>query len=130
MSGNKTRDKSHLAALGGVGAALAAGFCCIGAPLATAGMVGAAGIAVAIEPLRPVFLLLAAAFLMLAFRLDRKRRCDIATQAGGPLAMTSFSRREDVDTRSDPAASSRFLWVATALAIALASLPLWISLVR
>ncbi|HEV8176406.1 MAG TPA: hypothetical protein VGP44_01835 [Gemmatimonadales bacterium] len=69
-----TRDKSGWAAFGGVGAALAAGVCCIGAPLAAAGLVGASGIAYAIEPLRPVFLVLAVGFFALAFRLARRRR--------------------------------------------------------
>jgi hypothetical protein len=56
-------------------------------------MVGAAVLAVAIEPLRPLFLLMSAGFLVLAFRLARR---------GG---------------------SSRVLWIATALAVALGSLP-------
>jgi hypothetical protein len=100
MTGNGSSDRSRWASCAGVGAALAAGFCCIGAPLSAAGMVGAAGLAVAIEPLRPLFLMVSAGFLVLAFWLGR---------AGG---------------------SARFLWVATALAIALGSLPLWIRMLE
>lgn len=106
-----TRDKSGWAALGGVGAALAAGVCCIGAPLAAAGLVGASGVAYAIEPLRPVFLVFAAGFLAFGFRLARRR---------------ASCQAEDCSTDGVRGRAPWFLWVATGAAIVFASLPLWL----
>lgn len=110
------RGSSAFAALGSAGAAIAAGVCCLGAPLAAGGMIGAAGLGFALEPLRPIFLVLAAALLALGLRLARRR---------GPC---------DADTcqpRPDPAKrSARVLWIATGIAIVFASVPLWIDMVR
>ncbi len=110
-----TGDKSRWAAFGGVGTALGAGVCCVGPPLAAAGLVGAAGVAYAVEPLRPVFLILAAGFLALAFRLAQKRAaCD-----------ADVCRNERGRPRPP-----WLLWLATGIAIVFASLPLLLELLR
>ena len=109
------RDKSGLAALGSVGAALAAGVCCVGAPLAAAGLVGAAGVAFAVEPLRPLFLVFAAGFLAFGFRLARRRAaCQV----------------EDCSTDRGRGRVPWLLWLATGVVVVFASLPLLLELLR
>lgn len=109
--------KTALAAIGGVAAAFGSALCCAGPLVAVTLGVSGAGFASTFEPLRPYFLggtavLLAGGFVMV-HREERK-----ACEPGKPCAEPHVRRRMKLA-----------LWVATALAVVLATFPAWSGLI-
>lgn len=105
--------KPILAAVGGVTAALASALCCAGPLVAVMLGLSGAGLASTFEPLRPFFLVSAAASLGGGFawlRREDRRACD----PGQPCAEPRVRRRMRM-----------LLWLATGVALALGSFPWW-----
>lgn len=102
---------------GGAGAAVASALCCVGPLLAVVAGVSGAGLAAAIEPLRPFLLVATAGFLLLGFwTVDREERK--ACEPGRPCAEPQVRRRVKI-----------MLWIATGIAVAGATFPRWQALV-
>jgi mercuric ion transport protein len=98
---------------GGVSAAVASALCCLGPLLAVVAGVSGAGLATAIEPLRPYLLIATAGFLLVGFwTVDREERK--ACQPGRPCAEPRVRRR-----------MKTMLWIATGIAVAGATFPRW-----
>jgi len=109
--------KTLLLGAGGVSAALASALCCAGPLIAVVAGVSGAGVAAAVEPLRPWFLGATAVFLLIGFwMVDREERK--ACEPGRPCADPRMRRRMKV-----------MLWVATAIAVIFATFPSWQTLV-
>lgn len=105
--------KTMFAAVGGTVAALGSALCCAGPLIAVTLGVSGAGFASTFEPLRPYFLgatavLLAGGFVMV--HREEKKACEPGTTCADPKSR----RRMKIA-----------LWVATALAIVLATFPTW-----
>lgn len=112
----KDSMKAALPGVGGVFAAAGSALCCAGPVVAVSLGVSGAGLS-AFEPYRPYFLFATAAFLVLGFALlDREERA--ACVPGKPCADPKVRRRMQV-----------MLWIATGIAVALATFPNWQSLV-
>ena len=104
--------KTIATAAGGVGAAFTSALCCAGPLLAVTMGVSGAGLSV-FEPFRPYFLGATAFFLVLGFALlDREEKK--ACEPGRPCADPVARRRMKV-----------MLWVATGVAVVLATSPSW-----
>lgn len=102
--------------LGAVVAAAGSALCCAGPVVAVLFGVSGAGLA-AFEPLRPYFLAATAGSLLLGFwLLDREEKA--ACEPGKPCADPAVRRRMKI-----------MLWVATVVAVALATFPSWQALV-
>ena len=108
--------KATLPSVGGVFAAAGSALCCAGPVVAVSLGVSGAGLS-AFEPFRPLFLAATAAFLVLGFwLLDREEKA--ACEPGKPCADPAVRRRMKV-----------ILWVATGVAVALATFPSWQTLI-
>lgn len=108
----KDSMKAFLPGAGAVAAAAGSALCCAGPVIAVSLGVSGAGLAV-FEPYRPYFLALTAAALVFGFwLLDREEKA--ACEPGKPCADVTVRRRMKV-----------VLWVATAVAVALATFPGW-----
>lgn len=108
--------KAVLPGVGGVAAAVGSAICCAGPIVAV--MLGVSGAGLSrFQPLSPYFLGATAFFLVLGFwLLDREERA--ACEPGKPCA--------------DPAARRRMkvvLWIATAVAVVVATSPRWLPLI-
>jgi len=104
-----------LSGAGGVVAAAGSALCCAGPVFAVTLGLSGAGLS-RFEPLRPYLLALTAASLLIGFwMLDREERA--ACQPGKPCADPATRRRMRIT-----------LWVATILAVLLATSPTWQSL--
>jgi mercuric ion transport protein len=102
---------------GGVSAAVASALCCLGPILAVVAGVSGAGLATAIEPLRPYLLVATAGFLLVGFwTVDREERK--ACEPGRPCAEPRVRRRMKI-----------MLWIATGVAVAGATFPRWQTLI-
>ena len=115
MAGGISGDKA--AGAGAIVAAALASMCCI-LPLGL-GAIGLSGAVVSafLEPLRPYFLALTAAFLVFGFwLLDREERA--ACVPGKPCADPAVRRRMKI-----------MLWGATVVAVVFATFPSWQELV-
>jgi mercuric ion transport protein len=109
--------RTLLAGAGGVGAAFVSALCCAGPLLAVAVGVSGAGLAATFDPLRPWFLGATAAFLLFGFwMVDREERK--ACESGKPCADPRTRRRMKI-----------MLWIATGVAVLLATFPSWQTLV-
>jgi mercuric ion transport protein len=108
--------KAVLPGAGGVVAAVGSAICCAGPIVAVLLGVSGAGLS-RFEPFSPYFLGATAFFLVLGFwLLDREERA--ACEPGKPCA--------------DPAARRRMkvvLWIATAVAVVVATSPRWLTLI-
>ncbi len=108
--------KSVMPGVGGVIAAAGSALCCAGPVLAVTVGVSGAGLS-RFEPLRPYFLALTAAFLVLGFwLLDREEKA--ACVPGKPCADPVVRRRMKI-----------MLWGATVMAVVFATFPSWQGLV-
>ena len=104
--------KTTVPSVGGVAAAAASALCCGGPVVAALLGVSGAGLA-AFEPYRPYFLAAAVALLIWGFwQLDREERA--ACEPDKPCADERTRRRMKVT-----------LWVATVIAVLLATFPVW-----
>ena len=103
------------AGLGAVATAVGSALCCAGPIVAVTLGVSGAGLA-AFEPLRPIFLVLTAASLLFGFYLLHREEAAACTP-GKPCASASARRR-----------MKQVLWIATIVAVALATFPRWQSL--
>jgi mercuric ion transport protein len=108
--------KTLLVGAGGVGAALFSALCCAGPLLAVAAGVSGAGLAATFDPLRPWFLAVTAGFLLLGFWMVHREE-QKACEPGRPCADPQTRRRMKI-----------MLWLATAVAVVLATFPSWQSL--
>jgi mercuric ion transport protein len=106
-------DRTRVAALGAVGAAIGSALCCVGPLVAVAIGLSGAGLAATFEPVRPYFLGVTVLALGLGFafvyREDRKA-CEPGTLCASPTARRRMKR---------------WLWVATGIAILFATFPWW-----
>ena len=108
--------KAALPGVGGVFAAAGSALCCAGPVVAVSLGVSGAGLS-AFEPFRPYFLGATAVFLVAGFlMLDREERA--ACEPGKACADPAVRRRMKIT-----------LWVATILAVALATFPTWQTLI-
>ena len=108
--------KAALPGVGGVFAAAGSALCCAGPVVAVSLGVSGAGLS-AFEPFRPYFLGATAVFLVAGFlMLDREERA--ACEPGKACADPTVRRRMKIT-----------LWVATILAVALATFPTWQTLI-
>ena len=108
--------KSVIPGVGGVIAAAGSALCCAGPVLAVTVGVSGAGLS-RFEPFRPYFLALTAASLVIGFwLLDREEKA--ACVPGKPCADPAVRRRMKI-----------ILWVATIVAVVLATSPRWQGLV-
>jgi mercuric ion transport protein len=105
--------KSAAAATSGVLAAIGSALCCVGPLVAVVLGVSGAGLASTFEPLRPFFLVGAAASLGWGW-VTVKREEHLACEPGRPCASPVARRR-----------MKRWLIVATLLVLVLATFPLW-----
>lgn len=113
----KHERKTLWLGMGGVGAAFASALCCAGPLIAVVAGVSGAGLAATFDPLRPWFLGATAGFLLLGFwMLDREERK--ACEPGTPCADPRTRRRMRL-----------VLWIATAVAVLLATFPSWQNLI-
>ena len=104
--------KAAVPGAGGVMAAAGSALCCAGPVVAVSLGVSGAGLS-AFEPFRPYFLGATAVFLVAGFlMLDREERA--ACEPGKACADPAVRRRMKIT-----------LWVATILAVALATFPTW-----
>lgn len=105
--------KTMFAAIGGLAAALGSALCCAGPLLAITLGISGAGFASTFEPLRPYFLgataLLLAGGFVLVHREEQK-----ACEPGAVCVEPKVRRRMKIA-----------LWVATVLAVVLATIPTW-----
>lgn len=106
-------DRTRLAAVGAVGAAIGSALCCAGPLVAVAIGLSGAGLASTFEPLRPYFLGGAAVSLGWAF-LTVYREDQKACSPGSPCASPIARRR-----------MKRWLWTATGIALVFATFPWW-----
>ena len=109
--------KTVFTALGGVTAAFGSALCCAGPLLAVTAGVSGAGLAATFEPLRPYFLGATGLFLGLGFVLLQREEVK-ACEPGRPCADEAVRRRMKI-----------MLWLATGVAILLATYPRWQDLV-
>ncbi len=108
--------KAVVPGAGGVMAAAGSALCCAGPVVAVSLGVSGAGLS-AFEPFRPYFLGATAVFLVAGFlMLDREERA--ACEPGKACADPAVRRRMKIT-----------LWVATILAVALATFPTWQTLI-
>ncbi len=108
--------KAAVPGVGGVMAAAGSAVCCAGPVVAVSLGVSGAGLS-AFEPFRPYFLGATAVFLVAGFlMLDREERA--ACEPGKACADPAVRRRMKIT-----------LWVATILAVALATFPTWQTLI-
>ncbi len=108
--------KAAIPGVGAVAAAAGSALCCAGPVVAVSLGVSGAGLA-AFEPFRPYFLALTAGALLAGFWLvDREERA--VCEPDKPCADPRVRRRTKV-----------FLWIATTVAVGLASFPSWQGLV-
>ena len=108
--------KTMLPSVGGVTAAAGSALCCGGPVVAASLGVSSAGLS-AFEPFRPYFLAATAALLVFGFwQLDREERA--ACKPDAPCAAPNVRKRMKVT-----------LWVATVVAVVLATFPSWQMLV-
>ena len=108
----KDSMKSVMPGVGGVIAAVGSALCCAGPVLAVTVGISGAGLS-RFEPLRPYFLALTAAFLVLGFwLLDREEKA--ACVPGQPCADPVVRRRMKIT-----------LWAATVLSVIFATSPSW-----
>ena len=105
--------RSATAATGGVLAAVGSALCCVGPLVAVVLGVSGAGFASTFEPLRPFFLVGAAASLTWGW-ITVRREDRSACEPGRPCASPVVRRR-----------MKRWLMIATILAIVLATFPAW-----
>lgn len=105
--------RSATAATGGVLAAVGSALCCVGPLVAVVLGVSGAGFASTFEPLRPFFLVGAAASLTWGW-VTVKREDRWACEPGRPCASPVARRR-----------MKRWLMIATILVIVLATFPAW-----
>lgn len=104
--------KATLPGMGGVTAAVGSALCCGGPVVAASLGVSGAGLS-AFEPARPFFLVATASFLVFGFwQLDREEKA--ACEVDKPCADPGVRKRMKVT-----------LWVATVIAVALATFPSW-----
>lgn len=108
-----TTSKSLLSAVAGLAAAAVSALCCAGPLLAGAFGLGAAGLAAAIEPLRPL-LVACTAFALVAGHGVLRREARLACEPGRECASPPVRRR-----------LLWLLWGATAGAILLVTFPWW-----
>ena len=108
--------KVVLPGVGGVFAALGSAVCCAGPAVAVGLGISGAGLA-AFEPYRPYFLSATAALLLLGFWLLHREEKS-ACVPGKHCADPAVRRRMKV-----------LLWIATVVAVVLATFPRWQSLV-
>lgn len=106
-------DKTRVAALGAVGAAIGSALCCAGPLVAVAIGLSGAGLASIFEPLRPYFLGAAALSLGWGF-LTTYREDQKACVPGTACASPSARRR-----------MKWWLWTATVIALGFATYPWW-----
>ncbi len=102
-----------LAAMGAVGAAFVSALCCAGPLVAVMLGLSGAGLASTFEPLRPYFLAGTGLFLGVGFllvRRENRRACEPGVSCASPRV-----RRRMKAT----------LWIATGLAVILATYPTW-----
>lgn len=105
--------KTYLAAGGGITAAFASALCCAGPLVAVSLGVSGAGLAARFDPLRPYFLAATAVSLVAGFwllRREDRRSCEPGQACASPAGRRTMRT---------------MLWVATALAILLATFPTW-----
>ena len=108
----KDSMKSAVPGVGGVVAAAGSALCCAGPVVAVTLGVSGAGLS-RFEPLRPYFLALTAAFLVLGFwLLDREEKA--ACVPGKPCADPAVRRRMKI-----------MLWGATVVAVVFSTFPSW-----
>lgn len=105
--------KAVLAAVGAVAAAFGSALCCAGPLIAVSLGLTGAGLAGAMEPLRPWFLAGTGVFLGSGFFLLRREDAK-ACEPGKPCAAPSVRRR-----------MRAMLWIATGLAAVFATYPTW-----
>lgn len=101
------------AATAAVGTALASALCCVGPLIAATLGISGAGVATTFEPLRPYFLGATALLLGGGFALvhrEEKRSCEPGKVCADPIVR----QRMKIG-----------LWVATAVAVILATFPTW-----
>ena len=108
--------KAVFPGLGAIAAATGSALCCAGPVVAVSLGVSGAGLA-AFEPYRPYFLALTAGALLVGFwLLDREEKA--ACEPGKPCADPRTRRR-----------MKSVLWIATVVAVVLATCPSWQGLV-
>lgn len=108
--------KAALPGVGGVFAAVGSALCCGGPVVAVSLGVSGAGLT-AFEPYRPYFLSATAVFLVAGFwMLDREEKA--ACVPGKPCADPAVRKRMKV-----------ILWIATGVAVVLATFPSWQTLI-
>lgn len=105
-----------LATLGAIGAAFLASLCCVG-PLAFVAFGVGAGLASTFEPLRPLFTALTVGLLAVGYYVmyGRKPTPEAAACAPDGSCVVPRDRRRD----------KVLLWIATAVALVLLTLPQW-----
>jgi mercuric ion transport protein len=112
----KDTIKSVMPGVGGIVAAAGSALCCAGPVVAVTLGVSGAGLS-RFEPMRPYFLALTAASLVFGFwLLDREEKA--ACEVGKPCASPVVRKRMKIT-----------LWVATGMAVVLATFPSWQDLV-
>ncbi len=105
--------KTALATTGGVAAAIASALCCAGPLVAVALGLSGAGLAATFEPLRPYFVaatILALGFGFVVLRREERKACEPDTLCASPIARRRMKRS---------------LWIATGIAVPLATFPWW-----
>ncbi|MGH7674797.1 MAG: mercuric transporter MerT family protein [Gemmatimonadales bacterium] len=105
--------KTVLAATGGVAAAVASALCCVGPLVAVALGLSGAGLAATFEPLRPYFVAgtvvaLGSGFVVL--HREERKACEPGTLCASPITRRRMKWA---------------LWIATAVAIPLLTVPWW-----
>ncbi len=106
-------NKTALAALGGIAAAVGSALCCAGPLVAIALGLSGAGLSTTFEPWRPYFVggtLLSLGYGFIALRREEARACEPGTLCASPVARRRMKR---------------LLWTATAIAVPLLSFPWW-----
>ncbi len=105
--------KTGAVVAGGLAASFGASLCCIGPALAAFVGLGSAGLAAAVEPLRP-YLLAAGGTLFLVAGLTLYRRPVAGSAEGEACGVAAASRRSKV-----------LFWIAVGIAAILAAFPWW-----
>ncbi len=109
--------KTIAAATGGIVAAVGSALCCAGPLVAVFLGLSGAGLAATFEPLRPFFVagtVAALGFGFVVLRREERKACEPGTLCASPIARRRMKRT---------------LWIATALAIPLLTLPWWFEFV-